>query len=188
MLIKRSIQQACCHLEFYVDVVCNSTMHGTVHVCFFRELERRRIVGTAVSVHPGNVYTSIVELSGAVKVAQELLSPLFLRSPPAAANVVLSSAYGPAGVLAKKNKKEGSSSLSSSFNAADSKYFGGSSSSNSNNSPAMVVAEGAADPWLHFANGRGEVLGPRALAYKSVELNDKLAKALWEASEGAVSA
>ena len=32
------------------------------NVLYARELERRGVVASAVSVHPGNVYTSIVEV------------------------------------------------------------------------------------------------------------------------------
>lgn len=59
-----------------------------------RELERRGVVKRAVSVHPGMVYTNIVTLEyiGAI---QNVLSPLFLRPPRVAANVVLSAAAAP---------------------------------------------------------------------------------------------
>jgi hypothetical protein len=52
------------------------------------------MVGFAVSVHPGTVATDIVELQGPLGRAQQLLSPLFLRSPAQAAACVLRAAFG----------------------------------------------------------------------------------------------
>mmetsp|Transcript_43744 Transcript_43744/g.88469 ORF Transcript_43744/g.88469 Transcript_43744/m.88469 type:complete len:496 (-) Transcript_43744:245-1732(-) len=134
------------------------------NVLFARELERRQVVGAAVSVHPGTVYTKIVELDGVVGSAQRFISPFFLRSSAAAANVVLSAAYGPSGVL-KKNLTRTSASPDS----------------------GSAEKEEAVDPWLHYANGRGEVLSPSALAFKSTKLNDELARALWFTSERAMA-
>ena len=53
---------------------------------------------------------------------------------------------------------------------------------------APVPSAATADRWLHFANGRGEVLGPAALAFKSASRNDQLARSLWRASEAALAA
>jgi hypothetical protein len=214
-----------------------------------------------LQVHPGTVYTDIVNLEGMLGALQRAISPLLLRTPQAAANVVLSSVYGPQGVKAYGDAKREahaaeiasqaakaaavsarqrvaavSSSASSSADAnsngeasedaqaaakeaaaharaayedwqtlenalppavrasksppAASTAPPGATSKTTNARTLMQTPSAAAaadmkrgDPWLHFANGRGQVLGPSALALKSVSRTDQLARALWAASE-----
>ena len=45
------------------------------------------------------------------------------------------------------------------------------------------------DPWLHFANGRGQVLGPRGLFLKAPsDRFDSVARALWATTEAFLDA
>jgi len=213
-------------------------------------------------VHPGTVYTDIVNLDGVLGALQRAISPLLLRTPQASANVVLSSVYGPQGVKAYGDAKREANAAEIAYNAAKAvavlarqRVTAASSPSNSNGeasedvhaaakeaaaqaraayeawqslenslppavrasklssaavasaaaalgatskansarttlmpapaTTAAVTAE-AGDPWLHFANGRGQVLGPLALAIKSTSRTDQLARALWAASEFAL--
>ena len=46
---------------------------------------------------------------------------------------------------------------------------------------------GGQDEWLHYANGQGVFLGPRALGFKDpAGRNDDLARRLWAASAAEV--
>ncbi len=144
------------------------------NVLFARELDRRSATSSGVrratSVHPGLVYTSIIELGGGggggnssmqdrfgamLGACQKVFSPYFLRSPEVAARVVLTAAVAPI--------------RKSYTNGDDKDSFG--------------------DEWLHYANGHGVFLGPRALAFKDTGgLNDDLARRLWDLSVKEVKA
>lgn len=208
------------------------------------------------------MYTDIVNLEGVLGALQRAIPPLLLRTPQASANVVLSSVYGPHGVIAYGDAKRGAHAAAIAYEAAQAAAVAARRRATAASSPppaagassngeagedlqaaakeaaaharaayeawqtsenalppavrtlkplptaAATPAQGkpkasgartlmqasstaaglaeAADPWLHFANGRGQVLGPLALAMKSTSRTDQLARALWAASEFAL--
>jgi hypothetical protein len=201
-------------------------------------------------VHPGTVHTDIVILDGLLGALQRAVSPLLLRAPQAAANVVLASVYGPQGLFAHDAQRAAAhaaeaDSKAAAAAAADARHRAAAASVSPGESqeelakaakeaaalaraayaswqaleaalpPAVRAASASAaalkasssrrrgtsgqaapaniaknapqvDPWLHFANARGQVLGPKALALKSTSRVDQLARALWAASTHAL--